>query len=255
MPIDYDDLIEAKTQDGTRYYRVEDGKEVCGKQLRGRERTTRCNSPAIFPANGRCKLHGGPRAKDRSSVVPGRWSRKLGRWREAYEEAVEDEGLSDMRRTLAALDLNVTRSAERMSELDTPRMRTTAHQIWQDMDKAASQGDVEGMMMHHRRLGQLLEQGCTEDEAIEDFARAADRMMKRQHQFWQTRLAQKYAMSVEDVKLLLGRFFGELTIALDPERIREIPCEQVAVKTLQHLDGAFGKLMKEDEPAQLRAAE
>jgi len=53
-------------------------------------------------ANGRCHKHGGP--SQGGPITTGRRSRRLGKWRESYEAAMEADDLLDLRPGLALLD-------------------------------------------------------------------------------------------------------------------------------------------------------
>lgn len=148
-----------------------------------------------------CRLHGG--ASPGAPIKHGRYSKSLGRFREAYEEAKNDPSLMDLRESLALLDLTVQKAAERATESDTPEFRKEALKLARALEDAAGTEDFEAQL---KDLLEFLERGVREDAALEELARAAERLGRRQEKAWSIRLDAATALNARDLVAVLSRF-------------------------------------------------
>lgn len=148
-----------------------------------------------------CRLHGG--ASPGGAIKHGRYSKRLGRFREAYEEAKNDPALMDLRESLALLDVTVQKAAERASENDTPEFRKQALDLGKQLRDSVGTDDFEGILGD---LLELLEQGIREDRALDELAKAAERLGRRQEKAWGIRLDAATALNARDVVAVLARF-------------------------------------------------
>ena len=159
----------------------------------------RCKKPVV-PGRRVCRLHGGLGGRP---IVHGRRSRALGRLKEAYNAARDDPSLMDLRDTLALLDIVVQDAAKRAGEADTPKFREEALSIYAELAWATD--DVE---RHHilTRLGEHLEAGVKEDEALKSLAENAERLAKRQERAWDIKLSAAQAINASDMVAVLTKF-------------------------------------------------
>lgn len=187
----------------------------------------RCERPAM---HGRlvCYHHGG---KGGRPPVHGRWSRSFGRLRESYEEARADGELMDMSRTLAVLDVNVQRAAERVEERDTPEFRRRAAKLYMDAQDASASGDQEKAAQKLAELGVLLRAGVSADRAFAKLVDAAERFGRSQESAWRVRLSKANAINAMDVRAILARFLDFVT--------QEAPVD-VAARIIDRIDVELG---------------
>lgn len=164
-----------------------------------------------------CRLHGG--ASTGPPIKHGRYSKRLGRFRDAYEEAKNDPSLMDLRESLALLDLTVQRAAERATDNDTPEFRKRALALARGVEQAAGTEDFEGEM---KDLLELLETGVREDSALDDLARAAERLGRRQEKAWSIRLDAATALNARDLVAVLARFADIVLEEADKDAARRI---------------------------------
>lgn len=168
----------------------------CAKNRQG----NRCGQ-RVVPGRRVCRLHGG--ASPGGPIKHGRYSKSLGRFKEAYEEAKNDPSLMDLRESLALLDLTVQRAAERATENDTPEFRKSALQLARSVQDSVGTDDFEAQLGD---LIELLEKGVREDGALEELARAAERLGRRQEKAWGIRLDAATALNARDLVAVLSRF-------------------------------------------------
>jgi len=147
-----------------------------------------------------CRIHGGLGG---APPTTGRYSKSLGRFREAYEEARSDPSLLDLRETLALMDVVVQKAVARASDADTPEFRRRALETY---ELARSSSDAGYAADQLSRLGDLLREGVAEDKALDGLARAAERLSRRQEKAWQIRLDAATALNARDLVAVLARF-------------------------------------------------
>ncbi|HRI09525.1 MAG TPA: HGGxSTG domain-containing protein, partial [Nannocystaceae bacterium] len=127
----------------------------CGAKKRD---GTPCPSYPVVGAK-RCRMHG---ARAGAPIKHGRYSKHLGRIREAYEAAIQDKGLLDLREPIAAIDAIVRRLAERVEELDTPDYRRRLL----DLLKESRGADAGKAAAARFTLEELIERGADEDQTL-----------------------------------------------------------------------------------------
>ena len=154
----------------------------------------------VVPGRRVCRYHGGLGG---TPPTHGRYSQALGRFREAYEEARNDPSLLDLRETLALLDVVVQKAVSRASDADTPAFRKKA------LDLVGAVEVSEGQEDHGAQIGRLkdwLKRGVGEDKALEQLAKAAERLSRRQEKAWSIRLDAANAINARDLVAVLARF-------------------------------------------------
>jgi hypothetical protein len=102
----------------------------------------------------------------------------------------------DLRESLALLDLTVQKAAERATESDTPEFRKEALKLARALEDAAGTEDFEAQL---KDLLEFLERGVREDAALEELARAAERLGRRQEKAWSIRLDAATALNARDL--------------------------------------------------------
>lgn len=168
----------------------------CAKSKTSQERCKR----TVVPGRRVCRYHGGLGG---APPKHGRYSKGLGRFREAYESARNDPGLLDLRETLALLDVVVQRAADRAADKDTPDFRAQAYDLFEKARRTTDPADAAQAL---NRLGELLQVGCGEDSALAELAKAAERLGRRQEKAWQIRLDAANAINARDLTAVLARF-------------------------------------------------
>ena len=168
----------------------------CAKSKQSGER---CKQRAV-PGRYVCRFHGGHAGRP---PITGRYSKSLGKFREAYEEARQDPSLMDLRDTLALMDLAVQKAVSRAAEADTPDFRQTALALLEAVE--ASQGQEDGPR-HLEALREHLERGVMEDQALEELSKSAERLAKRQEKAWSIKLDAANAINARDLVAVLARF-------------------------------------------------
>ena len=154
----------------------------------------------IVPGRRVCRYHGGLAGRP---PIHGRYSKGLGRFREAYQAARNDPSLLDLRETLALLDVVVQKAVERAEAKDTPKFREKAHELWKGAALLLEGSGKCGPMVE---LGELLRLGVSEDSALDALARAAERLGRRQEKAWQIKLDAAVAINARDLVAVLARF-------------------------------------------------
>lgn len=156
-----------------------------------------------------CYRHG---ARGGAPIKTGKYSTKLGRFREDYERARDDDALFDLRDTVALLDVRVARAAEKASALDSPEYREEALRLWRE---ARDAGTPEAMRLALGKLGTLLEGGVEEDKALEELARVAERLAVRQEAALKIQLAAASAVREQELNALIAVIHSCIVEELD----------------------------------------
>ena len=154
----------------------------------------------VGPGRRVCRYHGGHAG---SPPKHGRYSKALGKFREAYEQARNDPSLLDLRETLALLDLVVQKAVSRASDADTPAFRKQARDLLGAVEVSVGASDHEDQIA---RLREWLDKGVEEDTALEELAKAAERLSRRQEKAWSIRLDAANAINARDLVAVLARF-------------------------------------------------
>jgi hypothetical protein len=148
-----------------------------------------------------CRYHGGnsPGGK----IKHGRYAQGLGRFREAYQMALNDPSLLDLRETIALLDVTVQKAVERAASCDSPQFRASAFELYEKAMQGL--GSEEGAQALNE-LGDLLEKGVSEDGALDELAKAAERLGRRQEKAWQIKLDAATAINARDLVAVMARW-------------------------------------------------
>lgn len=182
---------------------------------------SRCSKPVV-PGRRVCRYHGGLGGRPPES---GRYSKGLGKLREAYDESRNDPALLDLRETLALLDIVVKKAAERAANADSPEFRSEALELYETARGAATPEEGAAAL---NALGALLRRGAEEDKALKALAETAERLSRRQEKAWQIRLDAAMAINARDLVAVLSRFADIV--------LEEAP-KDVAGRIVRRLDG------------------
>ena len=202
----------------TTYEPGDEPNRCCAKSKQSGER---CKKPVV-PGRRVCRMHGGLGG---APIKHGRYAKGLGRFRDAYQESRQDESLLDLRETLALLDINVQRAVERLGEKDTPRFRERAQELY---NLARSSADPATQARYLSDLGELLEAGVEDYKALEELAKAAERLARRQEKAWSIRLDAATALNARDLTAVLARFADII--------VEECP-KDAAARVIRRVDG------------------
>lgn len=167
-------------------------------------------------------MHGGLGG---APVKHGRYSKSIGRFSEAYQEARSDPTLLDLKETLALLDVTVQRAAERASDGDVPDFRRLALDLY---EKARAATLPEEVARHLNQLGALLKEGVKDDAALEHLAKAAERLSRRQEKAWSIKLDAAVALNARDLTAVLARF---------ADIVLEESSREAASRIIRRIDG------------------
>lgn len=180
----------------TTYEPGDEPNRCCAKSKTTGERCKR----TVVPGRRVCRYHGGLGGRP---PIHGRYATCLGHFREAYQASRNDPSLTDLRETMALLDVVVQKNAERAAEHDTPKFRQEAVEKW-EMARYA-QDDVERDLLMDD-LGEFLKEGVKGDEALKELASSAERLAKRQERSWDIKLSAANAINARDLVTVLARF-------------------------------------------------
>ena len=176
----------------------------------------------MVPGRRVCRYHGGLGGRP---PIHGRYSTVLGHFREAYQAARDDPNLTDLRETMALLDVVVQKAAERAAENDTPLFRKEAMSKWERARYA--QDDVERDLLMDD-LGEWLKSGVKDDSALDHLAKSAERLAKRQERSWDIKLSAANAINARDMVTVLARF-ADIVLTEAPK--------DVAGRIIRRIDG------------------
>lgn len=176
----------------------------------------------VVPGRRVCRIHGGLGG---APPKHGRYSKGLGRFREAYQEARNDPSLLDLRETLALMDVAVQRAVERAADADTPKFRARAMELY---DQVRTSTDAQAAATHLNMLGDLLRSGVSEDEALDGLAKAAERLARRQEKAWSIKLDAATALNARDLVSVMARWADIV--------LEEVP-KDAAARVIRRIDG------------------
>ena len=136
-----------------------------------------------------------------------------------------DPSLTDLRETMALLDVVVQKAAERAADNDAPEFRKEALKLYEELVWASEGQERESVMT---RLGELLRTGIEEDKALESLAHSAERLAKRQERSWDIKLSAANAINARDLVAVLTKFADIV--------LEEAP-KDVAGRIINRIDG------------------
>lgn len=179
----------------------EDGDEPMRCRAKAKSLNARCTQPKVSGYEV-CRLHG---ARGGAPIQHGRFSSRLGRFRESYEAAMASgDTLFDIRKTISLLHVRVERAAERASELDTPQYRLRAQALYEKVSNATT---TDSMRLAIAALGEHLENGVSEDSALDTLVEVAERLAIRQEKAWGIKLNANNAINKNELDGVLTYFF------------------------------------------------
>jgi hypothetical protein len=210
----------------------------CGAKSKGTGKP--CPRPGTG-AGGRCRYHGGasPTGIASPHFKHGRYAKHLGpKWEEAYVNSLNDsEGLLDLTETLAVLDVNVQRAAERTKQKDTPLFRENACELY-DKARAAESSEESARLL--TELGKLLHRGASEDGAFRTLANAATQLSKRAEAAWKVRLSAATAINAADLTGVLAKLVSVLREEIHDRGVREQVLRRVTSEVMAGGPGPSG---------------
>lgn len=167
-------------------------------------------------ANGRCPKHGGkspPPGPGHPRYKHGMFS-KARRAREAFEAAMDDPDLLDVRKGAALMQAGVEEAAERLEELDTPELRRRAMQLLDESFAATQPGEANAKLM---ALRELLEQGTSEDRAFRDLIERGRELQRAIESAWRIKLHAAQAINGAELATTLHGLLAILSQEVGPE--------------------------------------
>lgn len=162
----------------------------------------RCKNEAE-PGYTVCYFHG---AGGGRPIVHGRYSKSMGKLRQAYETALADPELLNLNEQIAALDAVVQKCQQRCSELDTPEFRSTAVGLIENAVAASQRGDNEKANTLLAELRRHLNRGAQEDKALVALADVLTKQAQRVEGAWHVKLHAQQAINGRDLVNIMTRF-------------------------------------------------
>jgi hypothetical protein len=177
-------------------------KPTCGAKVRPSRGGGPCKS-TFLGHNGRCRMHGGTSVG--GPLKHGRYSKSLGRFREAYEASRADASLTDLREPIAVIDAMAKRLMERTADHDTPEMRRRARKLLDEAREAQRQEKVGECETKLDELAKLLRDGIAEDRSVKALVDMVDRLARRVEGAEQLKLARRNVVNARDMTTILLR--------------------------------------------------
>lgn len=212
----------------------EDGDEPWRCRAHSRNANRRCGNPK---AQGKqvCRMHGANGGRPPST---GRYSTKLGRFREAYQNSLQDhDGLMNLNETLAMLETYVGYCAELLSQKDTPEFRLRAVELY---ESAGSSASPEAQAEALNELGRWLRRGASESASFERLAAATEKMATRQEKAWGIKLHASQVLNERDLILAFTRF-ADIVIQEAPAKHATRILERIDSEVLGAGEGVAGR--------------
>lgn len=172
---------------------------ICGANVR---KGGTCANYAVR-GRTRCRMHGGKIKQGAASphFKHGRFSETLKTLGEDIDHRLADPGLVDARRSIAVQELVLARLHTMTIEKDSPEFRDKAVRLLKAYHQA--EDDLKATALDN--LGEWLEQGAEESKALVKIGEAAEALGRGQQRYWNTALAAKQAISVDELFGLLIR--------------------------------------------------
>lgn len=178
----------------------------------------RCRSQAL-PDSRYCLTH-----KYLESIAPqrnGRYAAAMGRFGQAYQQALNDKDLLDLREPIAALDAIIQRWMKRLDEGDTFELRQRARELVLDFIGLRID-DPEKAWEKIKELQQLLLEGVNEDRTSVMLAKALERQAKRMTDACALMLNRRNAVNARDVVAVLARVIEILKSEATPDVVARV---------------------------------
>jgi hypothetical protein len=115
---------------------------------------------------------------------------------------MDDPHLLDLRDTLAVLDVAMQKAAEHFVDKDTPELRQRALEL---LIQARHEPEESKRVSYLDALESLLRQGAQESQALENLAKAAERLARRKEKAWGIKLDAAVALNARDMIAVLAR--------------------------------------------------
>jgi hypothetical protein len=159
----------------------------------------RCNNPAVRGSE-KCRLHGG-RALN-SAVAPtfrtGRYSKMLPhKLRETYEAALADNELLSLRDELALMRARLSELAGRLETGESATLWTELTEVYEGMQDAVRNGDVERIISLLDSLGNLVQNGNGNEETWEMIKETLDGTVRINQAEWRRLVDMKQMITAE----------------------------------------------------------
>ena len=171
----------------------------------------RCRRPA-GPRGGVCYYHGGVAAKGQKPAQhdgDSRWGRSMGeRVGVAYEAALDDDELVNLRRGLATLDVVVQKAMQRMDENDTIDWREAVAGKVRELVSAAYLDS--GAKEIEKELDTLLQRGLDHDRSMDRLVDTVTRFQQGVEKFWSIQIRGHETMTTAQVGAMFRRMIGVL---------------------------------------------
>jgi len=163
----------------------------------------RCRNPVVY---GRpvCRIHGGLGGRPPTT---GKYSSAA--WvADAYQRSCENpEESLDLRDEIALMQAILERLGERASELDTPKFRAKALELYKaSRDITEGEGDDPDARRKFAELGRLLQAGVAHDRATAQIIDTAEKTSRRIEAYWKLRLQAHDTMSRRELEPILAMF-------------------------------------------------
>lgn len=228
--------------------RDEQNRPICGAKTRPGAQHAICHRKDLNRENGRCNKHGANAGRPPSH---GRLSRLPERMQAAYDAALADKSLLDLKHGLAVLDSVLAEYGERIRENDSPGYRKELARLWRELRATrAPDGDKTAAGQLLLSIGALIESGAAQDEAYDRFFEGYDRLQKRVEAAKELRLKGQQVMNARDIETALLRFLSELQTGFSVEGI----AGEVATRLLDRLQYAIGDMGLSQASGPRRAA-
>ena len=163
-----------------------------------------------------CRFHGA--GGGRRPTKGGRFSRASKRFRRAYEAALDDAALLDLRPALAALDVRIADLLEKIDRgEDGILWRKRLFQLFQDVEAHAvgSPGFLEAM----RRLGEHLAAGANRDEEWDYILRLVERRQVRTEKAIEAMFRGEQAINARELAIIFGRAIDIIADEIDDQEV------------------------------------
>lgn len=172
----------------------------------------RCRRPA--GPEGVCYYHGGKpftNASQKPAMHDGdsRWSRSLGdKVGMAYEAALDDDDLVNLKRGLATLDVVVQKAMQRMDENDTIDWREAVAAKVRELTSAAYLDAAAKAV--EKELDELLHRGLEHDRSMDRLVDTVTRFQQGVEKFWAIQIRGHETMTTAQVGAMFRRMIGVL---------------------------------------------